>query len=239
MVRAAWLWWIVFIGFACEADHERRVDYAVQGIDVSHYQAHIDWEEVAADDFHFAFVKATEGMTHVDARFCYNWSEISRLGMRRGAYHFYRPSVPATEQAWHFINWVDLHTGDLPPVLDVEVLDGVPTPILLNELRTWLSIVERHYGIKPIIYTSLTFFNRHLAGHFDEYPLWIARYAGREPTLACGSDWHFWQYANKGRCRGVEGFVDLNVFFGTHEELEAVSLPDRSVYSIFGEEINW
>jgi lysozyme len=219
--------------WACDSDTERRTDYAVQGIDVSHHQARIQWDAVAAENIQFAFVKATEGATHADSLFCYNWRELKRNGIRRGAYHFYRPSVPADVQAHNFMSWVELSPGDLPPVLDIEVLDGLATPTLLVELKTWLFLIEIRYGIKPIIYTSLKFYNKHLAGRFEEYPLWIARYAWREPTLACGSQWQFWQYGNRGRIAGINGPVDLNVFQGDLKDLEALSIPSRFVLSQF------
>jgi len=71
----------------------------------------------------------------------------------------------------------------------------------------------------------LHFYNRHLAGYFSEYPLWIARYHRREPSLACGTDWVFWQYGHRGRLEGIAGPVDFNVFHGSLEQLEALCLP--------------
>jgi lysozyme len=42
--------------------------------------------------------------------------------------------------------------------------------------------------------------------------------------LPDGKEWAFWQYANRGRLYGIEGFVDFNVFSGSPEEfLEFVS----------------
>lgn len=225
--------------WSCDSETNRRDDYAVQGIDVSHHQSRINWNQVADENIKFAFVKATEGVSHADSLFCYNWAELQRLGIKRGAYHFYRPSVPADLQARNFMKWVEMAPGDLPPVLDIEVLDGMATPVLLAELKTWLFMVEIRYGVKPIIYTSLKFYNKHLAGRFDGYPLWIARYASRQPTLACGSSWQFWQYGNKGRIKGIDGPVDFNVFYGNMEDLEAISLPSRFVLSQISEEIHW
>ena len=55
--------------------------YEVHGVDVSHYQGTIDWD-VLSQDLDFAFIKATEGSTHVDDRFQDNWqrSEERRVG---------------------------------------------------------------------------------------------------------------------------------------------------------------
>jgi len=220
---------LVFLLHACEYQTIRRHDYSVHGIDVSHYQSDIKWDTIAEQDIHFAFVKATEGATLTDSLYCYNWSEMQRVGIKRGAYHFYRPTVSASEQADNFSQMVNLEYGDLPPVLDVEVLDGVSKTILINGVRTWLYQIEIRYNIKPIIYTNLKFYNRILAGHFDDYPVWIARYNYREPTLASGRDWHFWQYGNQGEIAGIEGDVDFNVFNGTYRELAAMCLAPTPV----------
>lgn len=207
---------------ACELETKRLTGYEVHGIDVSHHQSFINWDSVSQEGIDFAFVKATEGMTFRDSLFEYNWAQIKNNGIKRGAYHFYRPAVSAQEQAEHFKTQVALGEGDLPPVLDVEVMDGVSKVQLLTGILNWLYLVEIHYGVRPILYTNLKFYNKYLAGHFDEYPLWIARYNTRQPTLACGRDWQFWQYGNRGQLSGVRGDVDFNVFHGSWKQLDSL-----------------
>lgn len=220
---------LVVVTYACEQHTMRRYDYRVHGIDVSHYQSRVNWQTIADQDIHFAFVKATEGILHVDSLFCYNWEGMKEAGIKRGAYHFFRPTISPLEQADNFTRSVDIQYGDLPPVLDVELLDGVSKESLINGVRTWLYYAEIRYNVKPIIYTNIKFYNKILAGHFNEYPMWIARYGFREPTLANGRDWQFWQYGNQGRIKGIAGDVDFNVFRGSHEELKAICLTPRTV----------
>lgn len=209
---------------ACEQQTSRRTDYTVHGIDVSHYQSFIEWDSVAESGIHFAFLKATEGESLKDTLYDLNWQATRRAGIKRGAYHFFRPTVPAEEQALHFFRQVQLTFGDLPPVLDVEVLDGATKMDLIVGIKTWLWMAEIHYGLKPILYTNMTFYNRYLAGHFNEYPLWIARYNTFKPNTACGRSWQFWQYGNQGQIGGITGDVDFNVFHGSAQELEALCL---------------
>ena len=140
-------------------------------------------------------------------------------------------NVSAAKQAKLFTEWVELDYGDLPPVLDIEVLDGVSKIDLISGVRKWLFTVEIKYNIKPIIYTNIKFYNKYLAGHFDDYPVWIARYNDREPRLACGRDWNFWQYGNTGRIPGIKGNVDFNVFKGSILELEEMGLAPKAVLS--------
>ena len=208
--------------FSCEQQTVRMEAYEIHGIDVSHYQSTINWDTVAVQDIHFAFVKATEGATFFDSIFCFNWEEIPRVGLKRGAYHFYRPTVPASVQALNFIQNVTLNYGDLPPVLDVEVTDGVAIPVILADLKIWMELVEAHFEVKPIIYTNVRFYNENLAGHFDDHYFWIARYNRSEPVLIDGRNWHFWQYGNRGQLKGIFGDVDFNVFYGDRFQLEDI-----------------
>ena len=212
----------LFVG--CESDTERRSDYAVQGIDLSHFQSRVKWDDVAAEGISFGFVKATEGRGHVDSLFCRNWDEMRRVGIKRGAYHFFRPSIDGAEQAQNFIRAVDLTYGDLPPVVDIETDDDLPREVVVEQLKAWLYWVEMQYSIKPIIYTHYKFYNKFIAGEFDKYPIWIAKYGGEPPRLGAGVKWWFWQYGNRGKLKGVDGYVDLNVFHGSREELETICL---------------
>lgn len=205
--------------------------YAVHGIDVSHYQARIDWDTIATQNVDFAFVKASEGETITDSLFCNNWDAIKRVGMKRGAYHFFRPTVSPLNQAHNFISQVRLGPGDLPPVLDIEVVDGVDKQTLHENLRAWLVIIEDYYRIRPIIYTNLKFYQKYIDEYFDEYPVWIARYNTKKPYLGNDRNWLFWQYGNRGKLAGIKGFVDFNVFKGTLLDLHNLCIPEIPFYT--------
>lgn len=213
---------------ACNQTTQRKQGFAVHGVDVSRYQSEIDWVKVSNQDIHFAYVKASEGETITDTHFCKNWAAIKAAGIKRGAYHFFRPTTSVLTQAQNFIDNVILENGDLPPVLDVEVMDGVSSEELIKRMQTWLDIIELHFQIKPIIYTNQKFFNEHLAKNFKDYPLWVARYNNFFKPNPSNKDWLFWQYGNKGRIEGIDGDVDLNVFQGSLEELNALTFQQDS-----------
>ena len=222
--------WIgsIFVGLCIlllEAPTRQHSPFEIYGIDVSHYQSRVNWETVAGEGIQFAFVKATEGESHQDSLFCINWEGIREAGLKRGAYHFFRPGVPGVQQAKNFIGIVQLEAGDMPPVLDIEVLDDATPEELVRGAKEWLIQVELKYHIKPILYTNLKFYYKYLQGHFEDYPVWIARYNVFQPRLAKGKDWHFWQYANKGRMKGIFGDVDFNVFRGDWDEFDSICLP--------------
>ena len=192
--------------------------YQIHGIDVSRYQESIAWEEVKAMQvghikIHFAFIKATEGISGVDKQFNRNWKKAKQNEMIRGAYHFFLATKDGREQAENFIKTVDLEPGDLPPVVDIEQLYGVNAETMKKELKEWLDIVETNYKVKPIIYTNVDFYKRWLGKDFDSYPLWAAHYMTYDKP-AITRDWSFWQHSEEGRVNGILSKVDFNVFKG-------------------------
>ena len=202
--------------------------YQVHGIDVSHYQGDINWkmlEQTRQGQFpiRFIFMKATEGGDYPDDRFIANFDSARAHGFIRGAYHFYNPKTDANKQADFFIQSVKLEPGDLPPVLDIEK-KGKDMKKLQSDLKVWLRKVESHYGVKPIIYASYKFKTRYLNDSvFNTYPYWIAHYY--VDSVRYEGDWKFWQHTDVGTLPGIEEKVDLNVFNGEKNELEAFCIP--------------
>lgn len=199
-------------------------NYAIHGIDVSRYQKNIGWQlvkemQVDGISVNFVFIKATEGIGGVDEKFRHNWTQAGKKEITRGAYHFFVAGKSGRLQAENFIKTVRLKTGDMPPVLDIEQTYGTPKEILQQQIAEWINIVERKYGVKPIIYTNVSFYENYIAGKFDGYPLWVAHYLQRErPRI--NRHWHFWQHSETGRVNGIDAFVDFNVFNGNSIEFE-------------------
>lgn len=193
-------------------------DYTIHGIDVSRYQKYIGWNQVKEMDVQdirigFAFIKATEGEVLVDPYFKRNWREASKEEMPRGAYHFFSPTKDPLKQARHFIKQVKIKAGDMPPVLDIETTGKVPAALLRKKAKIWLNEVEKHYGVKPIIYTNADFYKKILGKDFESYPLWVAHYYERhKPNI--DRNWLFWQHNDRANVNGIEAKVDFNVFNG-------------------------
>lgn len=197
--------------------------YSVHGIDVSAYQGRIDWPRVARQQVRFAFIKASEGGSMRDARFRRNWREARAAGILSGAYHYFQPNRDGGQQAALFIATVPLRPGDLPPVLDVEPPKFHDVSELRREIRQWLTAVEAHYKVRPILYSNYTFYRHYLAGHFDDYPLWLAHYEVARPALAA-ERWIIWQHSDEAYVPGIRGTVDFNVFQGSYAALQALQI---------------
>lgn len=202
--------------------------YDVRGVDVSHHQGPIDWEALADDDVDFAYVKATEGSSHVDDRFEENWAAARDAGLVVGAYHFMSFDSPGADQARNVAATVPATPGTLPPVVDLESYgrydDALPDADLVRPiLDDLLAGLEEEYGVPAIIYTTDSAYDAYLDGAYDDNPLWI-RSTILPPNLPDDRAWTFWQYSDRDHRDGVDGYVDMDVFAGSEDELDDLRL---------------
>ncbi len=199
----------------------------VIGIDVSEFQGKIDWEEVEILEekypVHFVFIRATAGKDRVDGQFKKNWEGAKENKIMRGAYHYYRPNENSIEQANLFIKTVKLQKGDLPPVLDIEKLPkNQPLDSLKKGLKRWLTKVEKHYQVRPIIYTGESYYDDFLKEEFSEYLFWIANYNFYREKIE--DDWLFWQFTEKASLPGIKHRVDVNIYNGDLQQLQFITV---------------
>lgn len=199
--------------------------FKVFGIDVSHHQGTIDWDRLALtgqNDYpiRFALVKATEGGDFKDENYDANIANARRVGMTCGSYLFFNPMTDPSVQASFFTSAVTLQSGDIPPVVDVEQR-GESRELLQRHLLECLRLIERHYGVKPIIYTSYKFRHHYLnIPAFNDYLFWIAHYYVEKPDD--DARWTLWQFTDRGRVDGISGYTDLNAFAGTPDEFHSI-----------------
>jgi GH25 family lysozyme M1 (1,4-beta-N-acetylmuramidase) len=165
------------------------------GIDVSHFQWVVPWENLRNAGIDFTFIKATQGERVRDPRFLVHWALSQDAGLVRGAYHFFDQGPTGKSQAENFVRAIDaggLGPGELAPVLDLERrkqsgwpglhedLAGRERAKTLDEIRAFLSTVESELGIAPMIYTDWGSWQDLLGDpqDFTRYGLWVARYWG-------------------------------------------------------------
>ena len=209
------------------------------GIDVSRFQGQIKWKQVGKTRVRFAFVQASRGSgtdcavapEHCgpDPYYERNYRLARANGIKVGPYHraFTAGATPeearenARVQARVFSDAVGtLRPKDLRPVLDFEhPFGGMSAELLRAWTRTWLRVVNRRFGVRPIIYTNHSSWQaigdvRGFArrGH----PLWVAHWVSRRRDVLVpaanwdGRGWAVWQYTSQGSVRGIAGPVDRN-----------------------------
>lgn len=239
-----WMFYYLFVGpygfrwRALYGDRSYPEGYEIHGIDISHYQGDIDWEILKNQGMiekcpvRFVMIKATEGANRIDEKFHSNFEQALDYGFTRGVYHFYSVHSSAREQANFFLQQVKLERGDLPPVLDVEHKPKDQTDLQFkNSILEWLDIVEKHYNVKPIIYTYYKFKLRYLSDEvFDQYPYWIAHYY--VDSLDYKGNWKFWQHTDAGRLPGIKGYVDFNVYNGSYYDLRQLTIGSQETIGV-------
>jgi len=211
-----------------------------EGIDVSHWQGTVDWFQVAAAGKRYAFIKASEDTDFVDSMYQTNRFGAKSAGLYVGAYHFARPErTPGDPEAEadNFIATAGWVSGELLPVLDLEVTGGLNQ----YELQAWtMAFLQRVYdrtGVRALIYTSPTFWRNNM-GDTDWFALngyrvlWIAHWTtAPAPSTPAnnwgGLGWTFWQYTSNGAVAGIAGRVDLNRYNGF--DLSPVLVPQSVV----------
>ena len=249
-----WAWWIggtavivlyVFLfyhffvgptGFRWRAlygDAEYPEGFEIHGIDISHYQGKIDWEQlknamIKGCPVRFVIIKSTEGSSSLDENFRENFNQARDFGFIRGVYHFWSNKSTAREQAYYFLDQVHLTDGDLPPVLDIEHKPADKSvEDFQRDVLTWLHIVEDKYHVKPIIYTYYKFKEQYLSAPvFDDYPYWIAHYY--VDKVQYKGKWKFWQHTDVGKLPGIKGYVDFNIYNGSYYELKQLCIGSNN-----------
>ena len=257
-----WAWWIggiaiilVYIwafyyffvsptGFRWRAlygDAEYPEGYEIHGIDISHYQGEIDWEQlknamIEGCPVRFVIIKSTEGASRLDDHFRENFNQVRDYGFIRGVYHFWSNKSSAREQAYYFLDKVHLTEGDLPPVLDIEHKPADKSvDDFQRDVLTWLHIVEDKYHAKPIIYTYYKFKEKYLSAPvFDDYPYWIAHYY--VDKVQYQGKWKFWQHTDAGKLPGIKGYVDFNIYNGSFYDLRKLCIGSKGEYLLDAED---
>jgi GH25 family lysozyme M1 (1,4-beta-N-acetylmuramidase) len=219
----------------------------IEGVDVYQGDNPINWNTVQGENRVFAFSKASQGDYNKQSNFATNWTTLKSLGMARGAYHYFDATIDGATQAKWFLDQVaaagGFQPGDLPPALDLEcpvsTTQGsagnmclgngkngwAPTATIIQGVWAWLDAVESATGMKPIIYSYVSWFATF--GFTDpklaNYPLWIASpisaTSGNCATVpAPWTQATFWQYQTTMHLNGIGSgtmAADEDRFIGT------------------------
>ena len=189
----------------------------VHGIDLSHYQGEVFWEAIGDNSkMAYVYLKATEGGDRIDDKYEQNIELAHKYGLKVGSYHFFRPKTPLKLQLENFKAQCRPSQQDLIPMVDVETKQGLSNDAFRDSLMTFLTMVEKAYHQKPLVYTGTNFYNRYMSGLMNGYKLMIAQYSSNEPVLNDGNDYMLWQYTGKGHIDGIRGYVDKSRFMGRH-----------------------
>lgn len=224
----------------------------VFGIDVSHHNGSIDWQQVAADCKEFCILKCQyEAQSHrKDETFEYNYAEAGKYGLSRGVYIYIAsasmqdPVRDAQSLLSHLAGrkleygiWLDLEdkTVEAKGKAYIRNLAYIYADIFMNA------------GYFVGIYCNKDWYTRLIHEDLKEdFDFWIARYPRNDTGVynktsslkPSSSIAVAWQYSSKGNVAGIKTRTDLNVDYDGVVRLIAQSSNRKSVEEIAKEVID-
>ena len=203
---------------------EKGARKSIVAIDISAFQDNIDFEQVKENGVDMVIIRVGyrgygSGKIVDDDMFESHIEEATNAKLRVAVY-FYSQALnydEGVEEAKYVLDKIKNYKLDGPVVIDTEMVfdDEARTKDLTNDKRTD-SIVGfcetvKEKGYIPMIYSNRNWFAQSLdMTRLGEYKLWLAQYASVPdfPYWYAG-----WQYTEEGYIYGIEGPVDINVWF--------------------------
>lgn len=196
-----------------------------RGIDVSKWQANIDWKAVAGAGIDFAIIRVgyrgyTGGTLVEDEYFRKNIAGATKAGVKVGVYFFSQAitEAEAVEEASAAIAAVKGYHLDYPIFIDTEWSGGYPNGRADNLSKSQRTKVVKAFcktvqnsGYKAGVYASKSWYKDNLyADELNEYFIWVAQY-----NTECNytGKYDMWQYTSQGSVPGIKGNVDMNVCY--------------------------
>jgi GH25 family lysozyme M1 (1,4-beta-N-acetylmuramidase) len=228
-----------------------------EGIDVSHWQNDINWDEVKACGKEFVIINCggrgtSTGKLYTDQTFEKNYSGAKKAGLKVGVYFFSQALSPqeAQEEASYVSKLLSGKQIDLPVFMDYEwttgyrLANGGDADQRTATIEAFCDAI-RGFGYCPGFYTNDN--NALYYVHADQlslfYKMWIAHYpnsvythgdqAGDKVFPSCPGNVDFWQYMSRGRVNGISGDVDCDIWFddGTVSGLNYSPVFDAEYYA--------
>lgn len=188
-------------------------------IDVSKWQADIDWKKVSESGIKYAMIrlgtqKGVDLDSRIDEYFDKNIKEARANGIQVGVYYFtYANDIhDAKEQAKWVVDVLKDYTLDLPVAFDWECWDLFDDFNLnfyeLNMIAdTFLKELEKE-GYDTLLYGSKNYIEN--VWKYLSYDIWLAHYT--KETSYQGEKM-MWQFTSSGRIPGIKGNVDVNFYY--------------------------
>lgn len=196
----------------------------IKGIDVSSYQNKPNWAKVAKAGYKFAILRVHQ-KSGIDSSFEYNYKNCRTNGLLVGGYKYSYALTPAQAigEAEAVIEVLNGRGMDFPIFYDLEWNQqrNLGKQAVENIAVTFLTRIKKA-GYKVGIYCNLDWYNNVLSDALKQYDCWIARYPSNDngsvqerlrPTVGVG-----WQYSSKGNVDGINGNVDMNVFYKDYRD---------------------
>lgn len=209
--------------------HNSRFDSydVIKGIDVSVYQADIDWKKVKKAGIDFAFIRVAyrgygSGTIVNDLNYEKNITGAIAAGVDVGVYIYSQATTvaEAIEEARHTISLIEDYDINLPIVMDFEYastssgLGGRLYQAKLSKSEATEICNAFCQTTEAMGYTGIVYANRSMleaqvyaSQIANQYDIWLANYVNQ---TGYKGDYSYWQYTSTGSVKGIDGNVDRN-----------------------------
>lgn len=192
----------------------------IRGIDVSAYNQVTSYEEAARSGIKVAIMRVTERGNTADPTFYTNYEGFAKAGVMKGVYKYsYALSVDqAREEARSVLNTLATRKLEFPVFYDMEWSEQrkLPKSTVTSIIKAFRQVIIEG-GYLFGIYCNTDWYYHVLDAAALPYDFWLAAYPYNDkgmiveslrPPVGIG-----WQYSSKGRVPGINGYVDLDVFY--------------------------
>lgn len=194
-------------------------------IDLSHWQAPVDFTKAKSAGIAAVILKATQGTNWIDVTFAPRLAAATAAGLLVGAYHFLDDSEPALQVT----NFLSVARGCRVLALDAEPneIGGTVTVTQTAEAAARLHMAT---GRTPLIYVSRYGPDKRGTGFpnsvLSRCPLWLPAYNSLPICPTGWSKWLLWQHTDGSVGSEVApvagiGRCDRSRFAGTVADLAA------------------
>lgn len=219
----------------------------INGIDVSKHQSDIDWEKVKKSGIDFAIIRVGNrlggtGEIALDPYFKKNIEGAYKAGLDVGVYFFTQAinTKEAKEEAEFVVKQLKPYSKwiSFPVYYDIESFHNYRlnkaklTAKQKTELCKAFCNEIKENGYIPGIYTNYLYYLQQL--NMDElksYDIWLAKISN-EPSYngkLFPYDYSMWQYNWEGKVAGINGNVDMDVYYVKSEPETVTGLKQTAI----------
>lgn len=215
---------LIFAQICAGAMPRKDKNMELKGIDVSSWQGKPDWPKVSNSGVKFAILRIHQ-KSGVDTSFEHNYKGCKSNGILIGGYKYSYALTPAQaiDEAEDVLSVLGGRGLDFPVFYDLEWSQqrSLGKQAIENIAVAFLTRIKKA-GYKVGIYCNLDWYNNVLTDALKQYDCWIARYPASDngsvqerlrPNVGVG-----WQYSSKGKVPGINGNVDMDVFYKDYRD---------------------
>lgn len=195
-------------------------DNTMVGIDVSRWQETIDFKKVKEAGCDFVIMRIgiqsdRDAEISKDVYYDRYIKDAKEAGLKIGVY-VYTSAVDETmarEHAKETIKYLNKEKLDFPVAYDFENWSYIKEyQMNLHDLKSSIDGFRdelKKAGYDTMLYSS-KWYLEHVWPNEDDYPVWLAHYTSNTNYQG---DYILWQKTNEGRINGIDGNVDIDIYY--------------------------